>query len=134
LIDKDHFEKMKASIEKRLGEIVDADMVFSTTVTLDKPCTRCLVILKQSYHPNWKATVNGKEVKPINVMPFFAAVPVTEAGTYKVTMWYEPSSIKKSLLSLSTSVTVFISLILSLAAYNMIRERISKEMDKEAHD
>jgi hypothetical protein len=67
-------------------------------------------------------------------MPFFAAVPVTEAGTYKVTMWYEPSSIKKSLLSLSTSVTVFISLILSLAAYNMIRERISKEMDKEAHD
>ncbi len=75
-----------------------ADMIFKAKVEVPKDCVECLLVLKQTYHPNWKATVAGREVKPINVFPFFLAVPLSEAGTHEVIFSYEPATLKKLLL------------------------------------
>lgn len=83
----------------------DTDMIFRATVEVEKDCTECLVVLKQSYHPSWRVTVDGKRVDPIIVFPFFIGIPVTE-GTHTIIASYQPSGLKVFLLIFS-----FISLI-----------------------
>lgn len=78
-------------------EKVDSDMTFKTKVEVGKNCVECLVILKQSFHPNWRATIGGKPVKPITVFPFFTAIPVPE-GTHDIVFSYEPSKLKVILI------------------------------------
>jgi hypothetical protein len=75
----------------------DTDMIFSTHVKVADGCTDCMVILKQTYHPNWRVTVDGKPVQPIITFPFFIGIPVT-AGTHQIVASYQPSSIKVFLL------------------------------------
>lgn len=82
-------------------EYVDADMVFRTKVNVEKDCRECLVILKQTYHPNWKATVDGKPVATVNVFPFHVAVPLDSAGTHEIVVWYQPMPFKTWTMSAS---------------------------------
>jgi len=76
----------------------DTDMVFKAKVEIKEKCPTCTVVLKQTYHPNWRATVNGKSVKPIAVFPFYTAVRLEEPGEYEVTFAYTPSRFKMLLL------------------------------------
>jgi hypothetical protein len=93
-------EKPKAML---LGpERVDSDQVYRTTVEVEKDCSECYLVLKQTYHPNWKATVNGEPVKPISVFPFFVAVPLARSGVFEVVVSYEPHPWKMPLLILAT--------------------------------
>ncbi len=82
------------TIEKEESE---ADMIFKSQVTVGKNCVECLVILKQTYHPNWRATIDGKGVQPLTVFPFYLAVPVSE-GTHDIVFSYKPSVLKITLL------------------------------------
>ncbi len=66
----------------------DADMVFRSTVEIKKHCPTCVVILKQTYHPNWKITVNGKKIQTINVFPSFIGIRLEIPGTYDITFSY----------------------------------------------
>lgn len=75
----------------------NTDMIFSAKVSVPSGCDGCMVILKQSYHPNWKVTVDGKPVTPIIVFPFFIGIPVTK-GTHTIICSYTPSSFKVFLL------------------------------------
>ncbi|MCX6793606.1 MAG: YfhO family protein [Candidatus Gottesmanbacteria bacterium] len=75
----------------------DTDMIFSAKVSVPDGCTECMVILKQTYHPNWRVTVDGKSVPPIIVFPFFIGIPVNE-GTHQIVAAYQPSSTKVFLL------------------------------------
>ena len=75
----------------------ESDMVFGTTVNVGDPCVECMVILKQTYHPNWRATVDGKSVKPITVFPFYIGIPVSP-GTHEIVVSYQPSTLKIVLL------------------------------------
>jgi uncharacterized membrane protein YfhO len=59
------------------------------------------VILKQTYHPSWRAWVDGKPVKPIIVFPFYIGVQVGQPGVHEVTLAYEPSLMKMALLYLA---------------------------------
>ncbi|MGE0135179.1 MAG: YfhO family protein [Dehalococcoidia bacterium] len=54
------------------------------------------VILKQSYHPGWRAYVDGKEVTPRMVMPSYLAVDVG-AGEHAVVFSYGPSAARHAL-------------------------------------
>jgi hypothetical protein len=83
-------------------EKVDADMIFSTKVDVGKDCTECIVVLKQTFHPNWKVTVDGELIKPITVFPFYIGIPVAE-GTHTIVASYEPSSLKIFLLVLTST-------------------------------
>lgn len=79
----------------------DTDMVFKATVEVKDTCPTCVVVLKQTYHPNWKATVNGKPVETISVFPFHTAIRLEEAGVYEIAFRYEPSPAKNVLLFLA---------------------------------
>ncbi len=80
------------------SEKIDTDMIFSQTVKAETGCRECIVILKQTYHPNWRASINGKSVKPIEVFPSFLAVPIQTSGIHEITFWYQPSPLKVILL------------------------------------
>jgi hypothetical protein len=78
-------------------ETVDTDMVFSTKVEVGKNCIECVVVLKHTYHPGWKAYIDGKPTKTMIVFPFYTAISVPE-GTHSITFAYEPSLLKKILI------------------------------------
>jgi hypothetical protein len=61
-------------------------------------CPTCTVILKQTYHPNWRAMVNGKPAQTISVFPSYTAIRLEEAGKYEVVFTYTPSKFKMLLL------------------------------------
>lgn len=78
----------------------DYDMIFSAKAQVPANCTECLVILKQSYHPDWRITVDGKSVTPIITFPFYIGIPVSE-GNHTIVAKYEPSGLKVVLLVLT---------------------------------
>lgn len=81
-----------------ISQTNDSDMTFSATVTVDENCMNCVAILKQTDHPNWRVSVDGKSVDHVTVFPFFIAVPLRAAGVYKIVFSYEPSTLKVFLL------------------------------------
>jgi len=83
-------------------------MIFRTTARSEPGCRECLVVLKQSYHPNWKATVNGKAVRPIEVFPSFVAIPLATSGTHEIVVWYQPSTMKVMLMVLALGTSLIL--------------------------
>jgi hypothetical protein len=125
-----------------LSQSSDMDMIFKATVVIspnqepgtknpavakalagrqELTCPTCVVILKQTYHPNWKATVNGKNVTPIQVFPAFSAIKLEEPGTYTIIFSYQPSRLKQ-LLFFGTIVGLF--LIGGIITYRQFFRRI----------
>ncbi|MCJ7826308.1 hypothetical protein MUP56_01685, partial [Patescibacteria group bacterium] len=112
-----------------LSQSNDTDMVFKAMVKVKDKCPTCTVVLKQTFHPNWKATVykknnqdrsgepvesttvNGKPVQTISVFPFYTAIRLEEAGEYEVVFTYTPSTIKMVLLGLSVVLVVIFFII-----------------------
>jgi hypothetical protein len=78
-------------------EVDDHDMIFKTNVEVGAKCTECIVVLKETFHPGWRVTVDGKPVTPFIVFPFFIGIPVT-AGTHTIVASYQPSMLKVGLL------------------------------------
>jgi hypothetical protein len=58
-----------------------------------------VVVFKMTYHPFWRARVDGKSVKPIMVSPGFLAAPVPQ-GRSRVEFEYRPAWWKWALLPL----------------------------------
>jgi len=81
-----------------LEQSQESGMVYKARVSVPESCTECLVILKQTYHPSWRVTVDGTPVKSFAVFPFFTAIKVSEQGTHEVQFSYEPSPVKVILL------------------------------------
>lgn len=100
-------------------ETVVDDQIFKATVKVEKGCNNCYAILKQSYHPNWKATVDGKSVTPIITFPFFIGIPLATSGTHEIVVWYQPSDLKVLLLITSIFST------LALLGYWVYKKRES---------
>ncbi len=75
----------------------DTDMIFTARASVPDGCTECMVILKQTFHPGWRITVDGKSVTPIITFPFFIGIPVS-AGTHEIVAAYQPSAIKVVLI------------------------------------
>lgn len=79
----------------------DTDMAFRATVTVPADCKECIVVLRQSFHPSWMATVDGKPVGTFTVFPFYVAVQLDSPGTHEVVFAYRPSPSKKLLLGVA---------------------------------
>ena len=56
----------------------------------------CYALLKMTWHPNWKAYVDGKPVKTAMLSPGFIGVPLTP-GHHRVVCRYEPEKWKSAL-------------------------------------
>lgn len=57
----------------------------------------CWLLLKMTYHPGWRATVDGAETKPIQVFPSYLAVAVPP-GEHRVELRWAPGPLKEILL------------------------------------
>ena len=60
-----------------------------------------------TYHPNWKAIIDKKEVKPIILSPFFMGIPLSK-GLHTVLFYYSPPLTRTILLLLSFIVLLLI--------------------------
>jgi hypothetical protein len=80
---------------------------YSVNFKLKNQCQNCILILKQTFHPNWEITVNGKKQKSFPVFPFYTAIQLNSPGNYQIIATYQPSSLKVFLLVFS--VIIFIS-------------------------
>ncbi len=80
---------------------------YSVSFKLGNQCKNCILILKQTFHPNWKITVNGKQQNAFPVFPFFFGVQLNEPGNYEIIATYKPSSLKIFLLIISIVIFIF---------------------------
>lgn len=69
----------------------------SATLQLDEPAT---VVLKVTYHPNWKAVVNGVDAPTIMVMPSYVGIRLPP-GRHEVSITYRSSPTRSVLLGVS---------------------------------
>lgn len=65
----------------------DTDMIFRATVEAPQGCVECIVVLGQTYHPGWGATVDGEKARSFAIFPFYTAVSVSP-GTHEVVFSY----------------------------------------------
>ena len=111
-VPDDSLHNLFAEMPRYLGDLslgnlritsqkTQADMVFTASVEVPTGCTECLVILRQSFHPSWRATIDGKRAPTFAVFPFYTAVKLEIAGTHEVVFSYQPSRIKVLLFVLS---------------------------------
>ncbi len=84
-----------------LSQKSTSDMIFEAKVKAERDCPDSLVVLRQTYHPSWHATIDGKPAKTISVFPFYTAVVVETAGNHTIQFAYKPSVIKQTLLILA---------------------------------
>jgi hypothetical protein len=108
-------------------ESVDRDMVFKTTVKVEQGCKNCMIILKQSYHPSWIATVDGRQVKPITVFPFYIGIPLETSGVHEIVVSYKPSSFKVIMLTASVAAAL---ILIGYFLYPWIPENIKEKFRK----
>lgn len=67
---------------------------YSSDFRLGSQCDSCILVLKQSYHPNWHIFVNGKEQETFPVFPFFIGIKINKPGNYQITVRYQPAILK----------------------------------------
>lgn len=105
-----------------LSQSEDSDMKFLANVTVAGTCTECLVILKQSYHPDWRVTVDGELVTPIITFPFYIGIPVT-SGNHTIVASYEPSGLKIFFLAIEVIVITATAVIFFTKTYKKFKLR-----------
>jgi hypothetical protein len=80
------------------GEILRAERTgddFAATVRADRPCH---LLLKMTYHPGWRATVDGRPAEIRHVFPSYQAVALTP-GEHRVELRWAPGPLKEILLA-----------------------------------
>ena len=85
--------------EGTLGEVVDVRREgedFHATVRVDHPSN---LMLKMSFHPGWRVTVDGEDAPALHLLPSYVGVALP-VGTHEVTFRYDPGPLKGVLLAL----------------------------------
>ena len=67
---------------------------FATGVRVERDS---LLMLKATYHPNWRATVDGVKTETVMLMPSFLGVPLPP-GDHQVKIQYRPRRLRIILL------------------------------------
>jgi hypothetical protein len=68
---------------------------FFAEVRVDRPCH---LLLKMSFHPGWRALVDGAAAETVQLMPSYVGVPLAP-GTHRVELSWEPGPLKGRLLA-----------------------------------
>jgi SAM-dependent methyltransferase len=68
---------------------------FLAEVRVDRPCH---LLLKMSFHPGWRALVDGAPAETVQLMPSYVGVPLAP-GTHRVELSWEPGALKGWLLA-----------------------------------
>lgn len=86
---------------KIVSQSQDIDQVFRATVDVPENCTECIAVLRHTFHPSWKATVDGEPAETFAVFPFYTAVRLDSPGVHDIEFSYQPSDLKILLLLVS---------------------------------
>jgi hypothetical protein len=81
---------------------------YEATVQVTEPSTT--LFLKTSYHPGWRAYVNGEEVTPFMVAPSYPAL-VLPPGEHTVRFEYEANALRTPLLIFGIATLAVVGLI-----------------------
>ena len=79
------------------GEVLSVDRRgddFVADVRVDRPCH---LLLKMSFHPGWRATIDGVPAKTVHLMPSFVGVELSP-GRHEVEIRWAPGPLKAWLL------------------------------------
>lgn len=71
---------------------------YRTVYELDKECKNCIVVLRQTYHPNWRVTINGEKVDAFPVFPYYIGILLNTPGKYTIEAVYKPGNLKVILI------------------------------------
>lgn len=99
-------------------------MIFKTKVEVGDNCTECIVVLKQSYHPNWRVTIDGEPAQAFTVFPFYVAASLP-SGTHEVIFSYEPSRLKMILLAAEFFFLIILIIVLIIPKNIFIDRHVS---------
>ena len=80
-----------------LGEVLSEEVggnFYGAVVSVERPS---LLLLKATYHPNWRATVDGMKTDTVMLMPGFIGVPLAP-GEHQVILDYSPRRLRLVLL------------------------------------
>lgn len=80
-----------------------SDQCYQATVDLAQPA---VLLLKMTYHPFWRATLDGLPVRPFMVSPGFLALDVPQ-GRHEISFTYRPPWWKTGLFLLLLIIPVF---------------------------
>lgn len=75
-------------------------------ITIPQNCNNCFTLFKMTYHPNWQAKLDGKDVTIYPIFPFFMALS-SEPGDHEVEFIYKPSRLKIGLIVLECIIIFF---------------------------
>lgn len=84
-------------IFKKVAETQDFQK-YTAKYEVTGECNTCIIILKQTYHPNWTVRVNNQLVKIYPVFPFYIGIPIEKPGIYNIEALYKPNYLKVVLL------------------------------------
>jgi len=103
LVVQEKFEQtILNKVEKKISQ------GYSISFQLKSKCDNCILILKQTFHPNWKILVNGENKVAFPVFPFYIGIPLNEPSDYKIEAIYQPSILKIFLLFFTLFFFVFL--------------------------
>jgi len=91
--------KIKKSAGPSRGTVLSEEIgsnYFAADVTVER---ESLLMLKATYHPNWRATVDGVKTDTVMLLPSFVGVELSP-GDHKVRIEYRPRRLRVILLGL----------------------------------
>jgi hypothetical protein len=94
-----------ATAAEARGEVVEVTRRgddFRASVAAERPCH---LLLKMSFHPGWRATVDGAPAETVQLMPSYVGVPL-EAGAHEVELRWEPGSRKATLAGAGLAILI----------------------------
>ncbi len=106
----------EATVSGKIKEEKVEKQTYSATVEVPNNCKLCFVMFKMSYHPDWIAKLDGKEVEKFAVFPFYLAIPASP-GLHQVEFTYKPNSLKILILWLEI---ILVGFFLLLKRFNRI--------------
>ena len=73
-----------------------------------------LLLISRTFHPSWRAEVDGKRSEVVRVDHALIGVPLAAAGTHQVTLAYRPAIVAQArLVTMATWVIVLLATVLS---------------------
>ena len=79
---------------------------FAADVTVERDS---MLLLKATYHPNWRATVNGEKTDTVMLMPSFVGIQLPR-GDHRVRIEYRPRRLRMILLGLGLITLLLIAM------------------------
>lgn len=118
---KKELDSIKNVVNYKMGAQSMDSQTFKTSVELKNDCKYCIVVLKQTYHPNWEVKVNGQKTNIFPVFPFYIGIPVNTTGEYTIEATYRPNGLKVTLVIIEV---IFFLLFYFLNSRNRLSTRL----------